>query len=204
MTKNEYLGKLRKLLAGLPEKDVRSSLLFYEEVINDRMNEGMSEEDAVAEIGSPEEAADAIIDETPLTKIAKHKIKSREKKEIPRWLFGLLCATAIIWVPIAFALTVALGAVVLSLFLTIGILALSIGITFAVLVPVGIAVAVLSVCALVGGKGAIALLTLGGGLVCAGIGVPLMMLGVSCVKGAMKLMGKMIFGFKKILLKKRS
>ena len=46
MTKNEFIEKLRarEVLFGLPEEDIARSISFYGELIDDRMEEGMSEE----------------------------------------------------------------------------------------------------------------------------------------------------------------
>ena len=55
MTKSIFLITLREKLAGLPKEDVDERISFYEEMINDRMDEGKSEEEAVADIGSVDE-----------------------------------------------------------------------------------------------------------------------------------------------------
>ena len=44
MNKQEFLAKLQTNLSGLPEKEVQDSLGFYSEMIDDRMEEGLSEE----------------------------------------------------------------------------------------------------------------------------------------------------------------
>lgn len=52
MTKEEFLTKLSNGLSGYPAKDREEYLLFYGEMIDDRMEEGLTEEDAVGEIGT--------------------------------------------------------------------------------------------------------------------------------------------------------
>lgn len=52
MTKSEFLHRLREGLSGLPQSDVDERLMFYSEMIEDRIEEGMSEEEAVAGIGN--------------------------------------------------------------------------------------------------------------------------------------------------------
>lgn len=47
MNKQEFLVKLRKGLSGLPKEDIEERLTFYSEMIDDRMEEGLSEEEAV-------------------------------------------------------------------------------------------------------------------------------------------------------------
>ena len=46
MSKSEFLDVLRKELKSQPPQDVEESLNFYSEMIDDRMDEGLSEEDA--------------------------------------------------------------------------------------------------------------------------------------------------------------
>ena len=47
MSKSEFLTALRARLGGLPQGDVAERLDFYSELIDDRMEEGLSEEAAV-------------------------------------------------------------------------------------------------------------------------------------------------------------
>ena len=48
MTRDEFLGRLGELLACLPAEQVEETKAFYAEAIADRMEDGMSEEEAVA------------------------------------------------------------------------------------------------------------------------------------------------------------
>ena len=73
MNKQEFLTRLRKGLSGLPQEDIEERLTFYSEMIDDRIEEGLSEEEAVAAIGSPDEIAEQIIGEIPIKKIVKEK-----------------------------------------------------------------------------------------------------------------------------------
>ena len=47
MTKEGFLAQLRQQLWALPEADRQNSLDYYAEMIDDRMEEGLSEEEAV-------------------------------------------------------------------------------------------------------------------------------------------------------------
>ena len=55
MTKNEFTIRLKKLLGGLPQEDIEKSIDFYSEMIDDGIEDGMSEEEAVAAIGDIED-----------------------------------------------------------------------------------------------------------------------------------------------------
>ena len=45
MGKQEFLEQLRKQFSSLPQADIEEQLSFYSEMIDDRMEEGLSEED---------------------------------------------------------------------------------------------------------------------------------------------------------------
>ena len=51
MNKQEFLMQLRKGLSYMPQEDIEERLTFYSEMIDDRMEEGLSEEDAVLAVG---------------------------------------------------------------------------------------------------------------------------------------------------------
>ena len=61
---------LRAKLCSLPEQDVEERINFYTEMIDDRMEEGLSEEQAVAEIGSVDVIAQQVLADVPLAKLA--------------------------------------------------------------------------------------------------------------------------------------
>ena len=60
MKKQEFLDELKKALWALPEADQKNSLEYYAEMIDDRMEDGLSEEEAVAAIGDLDEIVDAL------------------------------------------------------------------------------------------------------------------------------------------------
>ena len=57
MTKIEFLLKLEKQLAGLPESDLIRTIDYYNEIIDDRTEDTGSEAEAVAALGAPEDVA---------------------------------------------------------------------------------------------------------------------------------------------------
>ena len=102
MDKNTFLSQLQKRLRGLPEQERQQTLEYYREMIEDRLEEGLSEEDAVADIGTVEEIAQPL-----LPKMPRRKMKS--------WEIVLL----ILGVPVWFPLLVAVAAVIISLVVSI-------------------------------------------------------------------------------------
>ena len=103
MMKKVFLDSLREKLSGLPKSDVDERISYYEEMIYDIMDEGKSEEEAVAEIGTVDEVIYEIAQDTPLTKIVKEKIRRRGLKT---WQIILICVTFPIWLPVALVLLI--------------------------------------------------------------------------------------------------
>ena len=47
MLKEEFLSKLEKRLLGIPKEDLERTLDYYNEIISDKVEDGMSEEEAL-------------------------------------------------------------------------------------------------------------------------------------------------------------
>ena len=88
MRKQEFLDALKRKIAGLPMCDVDEHLNFYSEMIDDRMEEGCGEEEAVAEVGSVDKIAAQILAETPPVKTAGERAKTGRR--ISTWEVVLL------------------------------------------------------------------------------------------------------------------
>ena len=61
MNKEQFLAALRARLTQLPPADLEKTLQYYREMIDDRVEEGMSEAAAVVDVGDPAELAAAIL-----------------------------------------------------------------------------------------------------------------------------------------------
>ena len=110
MTKQELTFTLAEKLNGLPWEEVERSMEYYDEMINDRMEEGMSEEQAIAALGSIDEIAAQILADIPLSRIVRAKIKP--KRSLRAWEIILLILGSPLWL----SLLLAAFSVVLSLF----------------------------------------------------------------------------------------
>lgn len=96
---DEFLDALRHALGKLPSYEVEQSIAFYAEMIDDRIEDGMSEQEAVAALGSVHAIAAQIVAETPpIPKaIAKANTGSRTLNIV------LLAILSPIWVTLALA-----------------------------------------------------------------------------------------------------
>ena len=113
MNKQEFLAQLRKGLSGLPQSDIEERLVFYSEMIDDRIEDGLTEEESILQIGSVDEIISQIIKDTPLTKIAKERIKPKRRLKV--WEIILLILGSPIWL----SLGIAMVAVILSLYISL-------------------------------------------------------------------------------------
>ena len=98
MTKVEFLNELKKQLNGLPENDLNERLSFYDEMIEDRKDEGKSEEEVVNEIGPVDKVANEILAETPLYNLIKERVKP--KRALRGWEIVLLVLGFPLWFPL--------------------------------------------------------------------------------------------------------
>ncbi len=73
MTKQAFLAQLRKGLSHLQQADIEERVTFYSEMIDDRMEEGLSEEDAVRAIGSVDAIISQILSDAPPAQKAANK-----------------------------------------------------------------------------------------------------------------------------------
>ena len=196
MSKQEFLERLRTGLAGLPQEDIEERLTFYSEMIDDRIEEGLSESEAVSQLGPAEELALQIISETPLSKLVKEKVK--QKRSLRAWEAVLLILGFPIWLP----LLIAAFSVVLSLYIILWSLVISlwaIWVSFVVCGLGGIAAAVIFA---LNGSGALALITLGAGLFFAGLSVFMFFGSRAASKGMISLTVRSASGIKTMFIVK--
>ena len=118
MTKIQFLMSLHSKLMGLPQDEVEERMSFYSEMIEDRMEEGLSEEEAVSAIGTVDKIVEEIIGEIPLSKIAKEKIKP--KRRMKAWEVVLLILGSPLWLSLIIAAFAVVLAVYASLWSVIG------------------------------------------------------------------------------------
>ena len=97
MNKKEFFALFRQELAGLPKDELENRVSFYEEMIDDRMAEGKTEEEAIADLGSVESIVNQIAEETSLVKLVKEKVKPNRK--IKGWEIALIICGFPLWFP---------------------------------------------------------------------------------------------------------
>lgn len=198
MTKNEFLQGLRKSLTGLPADDLEERLAFYAEMIDDRVEEGMTEEQAVAETGTVEDVTERIISETPLKTLVKERVKPRRR--LKGWETALLIIGSPVWFPLLIAALAVLFALLISFYAVIWSVVIAV---FAV----GAALAVSAVGCFCG-AGALALtrrwakagVCLAASLILAGLSILWFFVCKGAVKAAAWLTKRTLFGVKSLFV----
>ncbi|MCR4962878.1 MAG: DUF1700 domain-containing protein [Firmicutes bacterium] len=197
MRKQEFLSRLQGQLSGLPREDIAERLTFYGEMIDDRMEEGLTEEEAVAEIGPVEEIVSQTVADIPIAKLVKERVKP--KRPLPLWAIVLLVLGSPIWLSlliaalaVAFSVYVVIWAVILTLW------AAEISMIAGAVAAVG--AGILLFCR---GDGAQGLCMLGGGLVLAGLAIFLFFGCRAAGKGALELTRRMATAIKTRFLRKK-
>ena len=196
MNKQEFLSALTERLSGLPMDDIQKYTDMYAESIDDRMEEGLSEEEAVTDLGPVDEIAQQIIRETPMTKIVKQKFKT--KHELRGWQIALIIIGSPMWISV--------GAVCISLLLTLFILlwvaVLVVYVLFLTFCACSLALLLATVLAAIKGSGPLALLSFGSALFCIGVSILLFFASIGTTKGVIKLCGKILLGIKSLFVGK--
>ena len=197
MRKSEFIEKLRGALSGLPVSEIEDRIIFYSEMIDDRMEEGLSEEDAVAAVGSVDEVAAGILREIPLARLV------REVAKLNRRLGGWEIVLLVLSFPIWFSLLVAAAAVAFSLYTVIWSVSISLwAADFALFVGGGIGGIVMGIIYFVTGNVAGGFSLLGFSFVSLGLSIFFFYLARLTTKGTVFLTREIISCVKKSFLKK--
>lgn len=124
MTKLKFLMALKDRLSDLPQDEVEERLGFYSEMIEDRIEEGLSEEEAVSAVGSVEEIAAQIIADILPAKVTKPQTKP--KRRMKAWEVLLIILGSPIW----FSLLIAVLAVAVSIYASLWAVVISLWAVF--------------------------------------------------------------------------
>ena len=199
MKKQVFLNELSRRLQGLPQEDIEERLGFYSEIIDDSIEEGLTEEEAVAKIGTVDEVIAQIASETPLYGLVKEKLK--KKRTLRGWEIALI----IIGSPIWFSLLIAALAVVFSLYVSVWAIIISFYAVALANAVSGIATPILSFVVFTkAGNPAGIFCGFGAGLVCLGLSALFLALSLLLTKAVVLLTKKTVLGIKSGLIGKEN
>ena len=124
MNKQEFLNELQKRLFSLEQSDIDKYKDYYSEMIDDRIEDGLSEEEAVFDLGEIENIISQILSDCPRRKaVETTNIETKSKKLSSGWIILITVLTAPFWFPfvtsvisVAFSLIIAAFAVIIALY----------------------------------------------------------------------------------------
>ena len=196
MNKEDFLHALQDRLTGLPQADIQKTLDYYAESIDDRVEDGASEEQAVSALGSLDDIVSQTLDGVPLTALVKEAVR---KKRAPGALEIVLL---ILGSPIWLSVVIALLAVVLALYVSLWAVLLSLAACALALVAGGIFGIVEAVLCFATVRPLQGVLLLSCALICLGLSVFLGALTVLAVKGTLRLTKAILRKTKSLFVRK--
>lgn len=180
MKKLEFINELGAQLQSMPQEEIRPLLDYYMEIVADRVEDGMTEEEAVASLGPIPELAEKILAEQPQPE--PKPIPAPTLESVPpkkhRWS-GSAIALAIVLSPLWLAVLCVLIGVEITVWVTLGALVVSAG----SMILAGIAGSILSLIPMFNPVSGFArIFVCGCCLLCAGIGALLLPLSIWLIR----------------------
>lgn len=180
MDKKSFLREVEKGISALSKNEKEKSLAYYSEMIDDRIEDGMTEAEAVGAVGSVEEAVAQIIrDYSP---VETHVIK-KERRKLRGWEIALIIIGSPLWA----SLLIAAAAIVLALYIVVFSVVVSLWAVAVSLAASSLGCLFGAVFVLANGVPAEAALIFGAALICAGLAILAAMLSVLATRGAVSL-----------------
>ena len=196
MNKQEFIDTLYKKLSKLPKKAFEDQINFYIEIIDDKVEDGLSEQEAINQIGPIDNIVEEIINNASLFKMVKEKVKPQRK--LKTWEIILI----IVGFPIWFSLLVAFLAVLFTLYIVMWVLILCLWVIFISFALCSIASIIVGIYYSIIQQNSIYLSYSAAGIVLIGLSIIMFYLSKCATIGLIKLTKKIILRFKKSLIKK--
>lgn len=193
MTKLEYLAALRRALSQLPPEELDRQLAYYEELFEDMLEDGLTEQEAAARLGDPAQIAQELLTELPLGTLVKTRVRSAGSPS------ALTVVLLVLGFPLWFPLLAAAGAVVLAVLVTLWALVLSFG---AVVLALAVTAGALLGGIFFGYLAASPLMLLGLSLIAGGVCVLGALLLKPLCRGMGKLCAALVKGIKSLFIKR--
>jgi len=197
MNKVEFKLCLEEKLKALPQNEIQKSVEYYLEMIDDRIEDGMSEEEAINALGDIDVIVNNIMLERPLSSLMKEKMKS--KNELKTWEIILL----VLGFPVWFPLVMSFFAVIFSVYVAIWSIIISMWAVVFSLIIVGIVGVGTGIIYMIG-HGMSGMFILGCAICCLGLSI-LAFFAVKFISVCLiKLTGTFLRAIKSIFIKKEA
>lgn len=186
MKRKEFNKRLRKNLKKVGKSEREEVVNYYNEMIDDRVESGKTEQEAIAELGSPEDLAKKTLNESnPDEVVSADNGKNNDKNGSlkPLWIVLIIIGSPL-W------LGFAIGAAAIALGLLVGVIGLLVGFFAAGggMILCGVGGVIYGIIAL--------FVNFGYGLTCMGTGLCSFALGALALFGLIKLC-KYVFGIRR-------
>ncbi len=195
MTKLEFLSQLERALSALPAAERADRLDFYREMIDDRMEEGLTEQQAVEATGTVDTVVAQIAADIPLTELVKQRIK-------PRRLSGLTITLLVVGSPVWLSLLIAAAAVALSLYVSLWAVVIALWAAFTAVVGASFGGLVGGIVLAVTGYVPSGLALIAAALVCGGLAILMFFWCRAVSRGLVRLTAVSMTALKKSLVRK--
>ncbi|MCI8360557.1 MAG: DUF1700 domain-containing protein [Clostridiales bacterium] len=176
MNRDEFFAGLGKALSGFPAEERGKTQLFYQELYADLIEDGCSEEEAVARLGDPEKIAADLTEEQAAASQVLPKERGRRI-----WVIVLLALGFPLWGSLL--LTAAL--LLLTVYILLWIPALTLGLCALIFLAVAVAVPVASLF-LMPHNLPYGLAQMGAGFICLGLAIFSVLGLIACCKALAK------------------
>ena len=168
MKKSEFIAALEERISALPDDEVRERISFYGEMIDDRIDAGLSEDEAVADIGGVDKIASHILSGADATDTALRVLNKSEKKKHSAKEIILIASGSPLWLPLMIAAFAVIFSIYIS-FLSIVIAFWAILVLFSAGAVAGL---ILGPAFLFAGYAATGAVVFGSSLILAGLSIP--------------------------------
>jgi len=197
MNKQQFLDALRRGLSQLPSEEIDKQTAYYSELIDDMTEDGMTEYEAVARLGSVQEIYENILQEMPLPLLVKTRARPKGG-----WS-ALTIILIILGFPIWFSVLAAVFAVVLGIYVSIWAIAIAL---FAAVLAIAVCAIALAVFffILLFSKLSAAVLAMGVGLILAAVAILLGLGTFYFCKGIVKATAASGRAVKRLFIRKES
>ena len=197
MNRYDFLYELKQKLSQLSADEIEKHLSYYEEMIDDRIEDGMTEEEAVASLEDVSVIAERILLDMPITTLVKTKVKPKKG-----WTATAI-VLAIIGSPIWLSLLIALVAVAVSVVVAFWAVVIAVAAAVAAIVLTGLALLIAPIF-MIGAGLPVALACFAAGLGVIGVAL-LGFVGVKYLAKAIAFLCKAVFrGIKSIFIRKEN
>lgn len=198
MNKIEFILALSKKLEGLPPQEWEDRRNFYLEAIDDRMEEGLSEEEAVAALGTIDAIVAEILADIPFTHLLVKKITPDHR--LARWKIVLLVLGTPLWL----SLFAAAFAAIVSVYASLWSVIVSLWASEIALMGASLGSLISGIALMVTGSAARGLFLVGAGSIIAGLSIFLFLACKEATKAIVRLTKKMALFIKKLFIRKEN